>query len=398
MSAVTLPGTTKFELPQSGVPVTGPIYGPKINYADWLTYITPEKVSGVLGHTFELPPPGVPVVNHTTGEEVTRWQMRKIADMDADERFRHSETRAGAIASRREALQNYDRVKSEIEDKLAGERKTRQELVEKLDSLPLDGEDRAMRDLLLGYIKRLDNSIRESQGRLERLEENFGPEGTYRKDIAHGLSEWMMSGTIYSEKLIDKVFGSKTVDEILENVGKLFLDLKKKLAELPADADPHARNETRQYALRVQTCFDSVKDRLKREFNWEGGDLDLSPAWFAGKTDGFDLAKELGYTDPMDIQDAFLAAIAGSDETWPDGVSRNPIDIIDHFLNRIESSIATTRGRLKPPTDDPAWLPSGWQDMGWIPIRDKPAAQTAPGYQGKITNPALINELAEAAE
>ncbi len=397
MSAVTFPGANP-ELPKSGIAVTGPFYGPKINYADWLSYVTPEKVSGVLGRTFELPPPGVPVVNHTTGEEVSRMQLRKLSDLDADERFRHSETRAGAIASRTEALQNYDRIKSEIQDKLAGERRTRQELAEKLDSLPLDGEDRAMRDLLLGYIKRLDRSIGESQGRLERLEENFGPDGIYRKDIAHGLSDWMMSGKIYSEKLIDKVFASESVDEILENVGKLFLDLKRKLAELPDDADPRAREETRQYALRVQTCFDSVKERLKREFNWEGGDLDLSPAWFAGKTEGFDLARELGYTDPIDIQDAFLAAIAGSSETWPDGASRNPIDIIDHFLKRIESSIAVTRGRLKPPTDDPAWLPSGWQDMGWIPIRDKPAQQSAAGPQGKIANPALINELAEAAE
>lgn len=353
---------------------------------EWKTFQSPEKVSGILDHTFELPPPGQPPLKEGHVYSFRNSEPHK-ATLDSIARSR--ETRLGTIEARQNALNAYGDMKGEMVAEIERYRKTRNDLTEKLAELPIDDDDNtALRDQLTGYIKRLDASLARTQSRLDELEKNYGPQGTYRNDIAADIPEWKHSGHIYSEKLIDKVFASKNVDEILENVGKLFLDLKRKLTDLPYDPDPRMRDEIRDYAIRVQMCFDSVKNRLKNEFGWEGGDLELNAAWFAGKTDGFDLAKELGYTDPADVQDAFLAAIAGSSETWPEGASRNPIDILNHFLRRTESTIFATCARIKPVEDDY----NGLQNLPWIPYRES----TVP--KGMVSNPALINELAEAAE
>jgi hypothetical protein len=359
---------------------------------EWKTFNSPETVFNILDYTFELPPPGPPPLKDGQGMSFRNSDPKPVP-LDMAEHGKH--TRSGIIAARQAALDAYDGLKDEMVAEITRDQKTRDDLAEKLAELPDDEENAALRNLLTSYVTRLDRSLARTQSRLDELEKNYGPQGTYRKDIADGISEWISSGTIYSEKLIENVHKAKTVDEMLEQVGKLFLDLKRRLAELKPDADWRQRNETRDYAIHVQLCLDGVKSRLKHEFGWEGGDLDLSPSWFAGKTDGFDLAKELGYTDPMDIQDAFLAAIAGSDETWPSGASRNPIDIVDHFLKRIESTIGAARARLKPLPDDLNFIQTESQEFGWIPIR-QPAVP-----QGKVSNPALVNLLAgieEAAE
>ncbi|MCW0234150.1 MAG: hypothetical protein OJJ21_11170 [Ferrovibrio sp.] len=370
------------------MPTTEIIWGKTLithSKEEWKTYRSPEQVSGILGYTFELPPPGPPPLKEG---QIGSFQNADFGKPPLDSIARSRETRTGTIEARQDTLNAYAGLKGDMVAEIEKYQKTRNDLTEKLATIPFDDENMALRDQLTGYIKRLDNSLARTQSRLDELEKNYGPQGTYRRDIAADIPEWKHSGHIYNEKLVDKVFAAKTVDEILENVGKLFLDLKKKLAELSSDPDSRTRDEIRDYAIRVQMCFDSVKNRLKNEFGWEGGDLDLSAAWFAGKTDGFELARELGYTDPADVQDAFLAAIAGSSETWPSGAPRNPIDIINHFLRRTESTIMTTCARLKRAEDDF----DGLQNLPWIPYRES----TVP--KGKVSNPALINELAEAAE
>lgn len=352
---------------------------------EWKTFQNPEKVSGILGYTFELPPPGPPPLKDG---QIGSFRNSESHKPTLDSIARMRETRIGTIEARRDALNAYDDMKGEMVAEIEKYRKTRNDLTEKLATIPFDEENMALRDLLTGYIKRLDASLARTQSRLDELERNYGPQGTYRNDIAADIPEWKHSGHIYSENLIDKVFAAKTVDEILENTGKLFLDLKKKLTDLPNDPDPRLRDEIRDYALRVQMVFDSVKNRLKNEFGWEGGELELNADWFAGKTEGFDLAKQLGYTDPADIQDAFLAAIAGNAENWPEGVGRNPIDILNHFLRRTESTIFATCARLKRVEDDY----NGLQNLPWIPYREPSVPK------GMVSNPALINELAEAAE
>lgn len=350
---------------------------------EWKTFQSPEKVSGILGYTFELPPPGAPPLKEgQIGSFVNSEPWKSTPDSIA----RSRETRIGTIEARREALTAYPEMKDGIVAEIEKYRKTRNDLTEKLAELPFDDDNMALRDQLTGYIKRLDASLSRTQSRLDELEKNYGPQGTYRQDIAADIPAWKHSGHIYSEKLVDKVFGSKTVDEILENTGKLFLDLKKKLTDLPNDPDPRMREEMRDYAIRVQMVFDSVKNRLKNEFGWEGGDLELNAAWFEGKTDDF--AAKFDVTDPTDIQDAFLAAIAGSSEDWPDGATRNPIDILNHFLKRTESTVLATCARLKRVEDDY----NGLQNLPWIPYREPSVPK------GMVTNPALINELAEAAE
>ena len=356
---------------------------------EWKTFNSPEKVFNILDYSFELPPPGPPPLKDGQGMSFRNCDMKPVP-IDMAEGGRR--TRNGIIAARQEALNAYPGLKDEMVTEIDRDQKIRDDLAEKLADLPDDEENAALRDLLGSYITRLDRSLARTQSRLNELERNYGPQGTYRKDIADGISEWLSSGTIYSEKLIDNVHKAKTVDDILEQAGKLFLDLKRRLAELKPDAGWRERNETQEYALSVQRCLDGVKSRLKHEFGWNGGDLDLNASWFAGKTDGFDLTKELGYTDPADIQDAFLAAIAGSSETWPNGASRNPIDIVNYFLRRIESTIGVTRARLESLPDDLNFMQTRSADFGWIPIRE-PAVP-----RGNITNPALINELAEAAE
>lgn len=351
---------------------------------EWKTFQSPEKVSGILGYTFELPPPGAPPLKEG---QIGSFKNADFGKPTLDSLAHSRETRVGTIEARRNVLNAYGDLKGEMVAEIEKYRKTRNDLTEKLAELPIDDEDNmALRDQLTGYIKRLDATLAHTQSRLDELEKNYGPQGTYRQDITADIPEWKHSGHIYSEKLIDKVFASKNVDEILENVGKLFLDLKRKLTDLSSDPEARDRSEIRDYAIRVQMVFDSVKNRLKNEFGWEGGDLELNAAWFEGKTDAF--AAKFDVTDPTDIQDAFLAAIAGNSETWPGDTPRNPIDILNHFLKRTESTVLATCARLKRIEDDY----NGLQNLPWIPYRE-PAVP-----KGMVSNPALINELAEAAE
>ncbi|MFN3402395.1 MAG: hypothetical protein ACK4Z4_18810, partial [Ferrovibrio sp.] len=58
---------------KSGVPVTGDFaHLKRTTAAERKIYQSPEQVSGVLDYTFTLPPPGIPIVNHRTGETVGR--------------------------------------------------------------------------------------------------------------------------------------------------------------------------------------------------------------------------------------------------------------------------------------------------------------------------------------
>ncbi|WP_290809194.1 hypothetical protein, partial [Ferrovibrio sp.] len=322
------------------------------------------------------------MIDMTTGEVVSYALVRHVRDMPPHERAGSRRTETGIVSDREDALRTYDSERSKLTSKIDEYSETRMDLLEKIDELPIDdGDNMAMRDLLVSYIKRLDRSLAQTQGSLEELDRDYGPDGTYRKDIRANMRA-LYSGKIYSEKLFDKVYGAKTVDEILENVGKLFLDLKKKMTELPADANRTDREELRSYGLQVQSCIDSVKDRLKKEFNWEGGDLDFSEGPLSASAATAKLSKDLGFTNPNDLQDAFLVGIAGSDEDWPDGLIRNPLDIVDHYLSRIEAVINTTRGRLDPLPEHQA----GWPELGWILIRDHSSkSQSSSAPHGKVS-------------
>jgi hypothetical protein len=330
------------------MPTTETIHGLiHVTYSkeDWKTFGSPEKVSGILDHTFELPPPGQPPLKEG---HVYSFKNYIHKDRPADLRGRLEQTYSSTIEARQEAIATYDDLKAQVESQIETQGRTRQELADKLASLPLDEDHMELREQLNGFIRRLDRALTAAQERLTNLVQNYGPDGVYRKDIAADIPSWLPSGKILNDKLILQYHKSETADEIIDRVGDLYVDLKSKLANFPADADKAMREELDDYVRICKAIIEGAKKRLVEEFGWEDSKAEAALIPPISNTSDPALVNELAETDPVVREEAFLAAMANLQENWSQGPADNPVDLLEHYLRMIDRSAAATQARLKP--------------------------------------------------
>jgi hypothetical protein len=375
--------------------LSGDIYGfKKHTSAEWKVYSSREQVSaGVLDYAFTLPPPGVPVINHRTGEEVSRAQVWRTEEMPPDMRDDRM-TRTASIAARKEALEQYDSLKAGILSQIEDETRTRGDLAEKLTELPMDEDNRAMRELLTEYVSRLDRSLRQARDRLENLEAEYGPDGKYRQNICPDDEIFAYSGEIYDENMLINLWRAETPEDIIARATALTKNLTDKMEGLPSDAAGKLRQELDHYIWNVKDCIAAAKDRLKEEFGWT--DEDITAALNAAATPGNPaLVNELGDTEAPTPDEAFLQAAAEHRERQiAAGAGQDLFDKLNQLLKTIDQATGAMRARMQPLPDHERHYDVQASNAYYANL----AASQSPPATSHAANPALINELAEAAE
>lgn len=380
---------------KSGIPVSGDFFHmKKSTAAEWKTYCSPEQVSGVLDYTFTLPPPGAPVVNHRTGEVVSRMNFWRIEEMPPDMRDSRM-TRSASIAARKEALEKYDSLKEDVLGQIEDETRLRQDLVDKLAGLSPDDEDgMAMRELLTEYVGRLDKSLVRARDRLENLEAEYGPQGKYRLDICPEDENFCYSGTIYNEDLLIKLSRAETVDDMIARAGDLMRDLTEKMEGFPADANGKLRDEMESYIWKVKDRIATAKERLKEEFGLTDEEITAAINAAAVPVNPA-MVNELGDEQAPPADESFLQAAAEHQKQQLAAGVGSPFDRLNQFLGMIDRAAAAMRVRMQPLADGDY---SSWAEV----FKSQAESQSLPAQSlptaSHVVNPALINEMAEMAE
>lgn len=380
---------------KSGVPVTGDFaHLKRTTAAERKIYQTPEQVSGVLDYTFTLPPPGIPIVNHRTGETVGRMVGWRIEEMPPDMRDDRM-TRSASIAARKEALAQYDSLKKDVLNEIETDTRTRQDLVDKLAELSPDDEDsRAMRELLTEYVGRLDTSLARARNRLENLEAEYGPQGKYRLNITSEDDNFLYTGAIYDEDLLIKLSRAETVDDMIARAGDLMRDLTAKMESFPSDASGKLRDEMEDYIWMVKDRIASAKERLKEEFNLTEEEITAAINAAAAPVNPA-LVNELADEDAPPADASFLqAAAAHQKQQIATGIG-SPLDRLNQFLSMIDRAAAAMRSRMQALAEGDY---SSWAEIRRSQAESQSLPAQALPATSHVANPALINEMAEMAE
>lgn len=375
---------------KSGVPVTGDFaHLKRTTAAERKIYQSPEQVSGVLDYTFTLPPPGIPIVNHRTGETVGRmvgWRIEELPPDMRDDRM----TRSASIAARKEALAQYDSLKADVINEIETDTRTRQDLIDKLAGLSPDDEDsRAMRELLTEYVGRLDKSLARARDRLENLEAEYGPQGKYRLNITSEDDNFLYTGAIYDEDLLIKLSRAETVDDMIARAGDLMRDLTAKMESFPSDARGKLRDEMEDYIWKVKDRIATAKERLKEEFNLTEEEITAAINAAAAPVNPA-LVNELGDEAAPSTDASFLQAATEHHKQQSAAGVDSPLDRLNLFLSMIDRAAAAMRARMQPLADG--------DYSSWAQFQNSNSSSPSLPTTSPVTNPALINEMAELAE